>query len=380
MARQHGFRMANEMEENVRAQPGLIPMLPRAGIGWRERTVARTVCYLAFVGLISSHFALAYITGTKPYMNLRDYVNGTATLPFQYRALTSWILSFASDTPLMRTVSSGLPAPFNDPVQLSLLLVVAIAFACFIEIARRSIILVTQDRDLSAICAVLAPATAYVTYVAMANTYRWSYPYDIPSLALFSLAYFFLLKADLLAFFVAFFVASLSRETSLFLILIFICHRWTGIPSFVRRDGINVTLLAAIFVAVRIALFVTYGNNLRETAIGHEPSMVSVIPGALFVFQPENLENLVSPQYWPSMLSVVGWLWLAVLFRWRFLNRSDIRRTLLVVSPVWFLAMLVGGRLTEVRLFGELTLVFVVAVAIILKNWLVERGYRSHIG
>src|SRR5262245_48345836 len=131
--------MANETE-NLRARTGLVALLHRMGLGWRERTVARTAIYLTFVGLISSHFALAYLTGPRPYLNLKDYVNGVAPLPFQYRALTSWILSFLSDTPLIRAVSNVLPAPFHEPEQLALLLVVVIAVASFIEISRRSII------------------------------------------------------------------------------------------------------------------------------------------------------------------------------------------------------------------------------------------------
>src|SRR5262249_42466082 len=161
-----------------------------------------------------------------------------------------------------------------------------------------------------------------------------------------------------------------SRETSFFLLVIFVGHRWTNWSSLLRRDGLRLALLVAMFSAVKLALSFMYGTNLPESAIGHPPTPTSRLPGALF-FPPllPNLDNLASPQYWPSLLSVVGWLWLPVLLGWRMLDRADVRRTLLIVPPLWLAAMLIAGRITEVRVFGEMIPLFAAATALIAKNW-----------
>ena len=220
-----------------------------------------------------------------------------------------------------------------------------------------------------------------MTYVAIANTYRLSFPYDIPSLMFFSLGYYFILKENLLGFSLAFVLASFSKETAFFLLVALVCHRWVDLRSLLRRDGYLLALLLGAFLAIKLVLVFMYGGNLRETALGHQPALTGDIPGALFVFQlRQNLDNLASPQYWPSILSFVGWLWLIVLFGWRLLDRPDVRRTLLVIPPLWFLAMLVAGRITEVRVFGEMIPLFVVGTAVIARNWLLQRGYGRRVG
>jgi hypothetical protein len=42
---------------------------------------------------------------------------------------------------------------------------------------------------------------------------------------------------------------------------------------------------------------------------------------------------------------------------------------------LWFAAVMIGGRVTEVRVFGEMIWFFVMGVAIIARNWLMEHGY-----
>jgi hypothetical protein len=372
--------MANNMEPSHVAPVSARP-LPRVFSGWRYWSTTGTALYVAVLALVSSHFALSYVTSTNPYLNLADYVGGNAPLPFQYRALTSWVISLGSSTPIIGWLSEQLPAPFSRPEQLMVLLVVATAMACLVEISRRSILALTSDREFAAASAFLAPAAAYVTYVAIANTYRLSFPYDVPALMFFSLGYYFILKENHVGFSLAFVLATSSKETAIFLLVAFACHRFVDLRSLLSRDGYLLAFLLGVFLAIKLALVFIYGDNLRETALGHQPALTSDIPGALFVFQlQQNLDNLASPQYWPSILSFVGWLWLIVLFGWRLLDRADIRRTLLVITPLWFLTILIAGRVTEVRVFGEMIPLFVVGAAVIGRNWLLQRGYGRRMG
>jgi len=344
----------------------------------RSRLTRHMVLYVILLGLVSSHFALSYMMSTHPQFNLHDYLNGKAPQPYQYRALPAWILYLASNTTLARMVSAQLPAPFSDPEQLMFLLLVAISMGGMIEITRRCILAVTSDREFAMTFAFLTPVAAYITYVAIANSYRLGMAYDIPALMLFGWAYYFILTENFIGFIVAFFFATLARDTSVFLIFVYICQRWTNIPTLLRRDGLRLVLIGAIYVAVIGFLYTLYGKNLPELAMGQRRGTGIEIPGGFFVVQVgQNIQNLLSPIYGPSILSIVGWLWLPALFGWRRLDHPGVRRTLLVLPPLWFVAVMIGGRVSEVRTFGEMIWFFVIAVAIIARNWLIERGYGN---
>jgi len=305
------------------------------------------VFYLILVGLVSSHFALSYLMNTHQQFNLHDYLNGKAPQPYQYRALPAWILYLASNTTLARTIAAHLPAPFSDPEQLMLLLLVAISMAGMIEITRRCIIAVTSDIEFAMMFAFLTPVAAYITYVSWANSYTQAMAYDIPSLTLFGLAYYFILRSNFIAFSIAFFFATLARNTSAFLIIAFICQRWTDVPSLLRRDGLKLIFISAMYASVMLFLYYLYGQNLSELQLGPFRGTGVDIPGGLFIFHGENIQTLLSPKYWPGLLSFVGWLWLPVLLGWRRLDHSGVRRILLVLPPLWFVAVMIGGRIVE---------------------------------
>src|SRR5258706_16152172 len=126
----------------------------------RRRATREVVFYLILLGLVSSHFALAYLMNTHQQFNLHEYLNGKAPQPYQYRALPAWILYLMSNTTLARSISAHLPIPFSDPEQLMFLLLVAISMAGMIEITRRCILTVTSDPEFSMIFAFLTPVAA----------------------------------------------------------------------------------------------------------------------------------------------------------------------------------------------------------------------------
>src|SRR4051812_6938216 len=283
----------------------------------RRRATRQMVFYVILLGLVSSHFALTYLMNTHQQFNLHDYLTGKAPQPYQYRALPAWILYLMSNNPLARLISAHLPSPFSDPEQLMFLLLVAISMAGMIEIARRCILAVTSDRELAMILAFLTPAAAYITYASLANSYRLSMAYDVPSLTLFGWAYYFILRENFVGFSIAFFFAALARNTSAFLIVVFICQRWTDIPSLLRRDGVRLAFISAMYVAITVFLYYLYGQNPVELAEGQRRGGGSEVPGGFFIFHSVNIQSLLSPIYWPSILSVVGWLWVPVLLGWR---------------------------------------------------------------
>ena len=367
--------MATKSVEHSPSSSAPMESIDGTGAASQRSSVVHVIFYVMLLGLVSCHFALAYLMNTHQQFNLHDYLTGKAPQPYQYRALPAWILYLMSNNPLARSISAHLPAPFSDPEQLMFLLLVAISMASMIEITRRCILAVTSDREFAMIFAFLTPAAAYITYVSLSNSYRLSMAYDVPALALFGWAYYFILRSNFIGFSIAFFFATLARNTAAFLLIVYVCQRWTDIPSLLRRDGLRLIFLAAMYGAITLFLYSLYGQNVVELAEGQRRG--SEVPGGFFIFHSVNIQSLLTPIYWPSILSAVGWLWVPVLLGWRRLDHPGIRRTLMVLPPLWFLAVMIGGRVTEVRVFGEMIWFFVMGVAIITRNWLMEHGYAN---
>jgi hypothetical protein len=322
------------------------------------------------VWAVSAHFAVAYVTGTRFYVDLASYAAGSERLPFQYRALTSWLLHGIASLPPLRALAASLPPPFAEIELLALAAITLASAAAAIDLTRRSLALFMNEGMARAL-AFLLPLSMYFSYVALASSYRFSYPYDVPSLALLALCIFAMLGGRWALLYVGFALASLNRETSLFLIPLLLLYRWpvdrAGFAAKrVRLLGHALALLA-IWLAIKYALARLYAGNPVEGG--------GSMSGA-FVWQAgQNLRNLLDPIYWPSLSGVLGYLWVIILLGWKYLGDTPLRRGLWVV-PLWAAGMLMVGRITELRIFGELGAYMAVVAGVAIHNFLRARGYR----
>lgn len=339
--------------------------------------------YIAMVLLVSTHFAVAYMTSTTPYVSAADLANGVARTPFQYRALTGWVIRFLTDMSVIQEAAKIAPKPFSQPDILVWLLLSCLSMIAMIEIARRTIKLFVTDSYLAATLAFITPLPLYISYVSLASIYRYSYPYDLPSLMLFNLGLLLILKNRIFLFYPVFILATLSRETSVFLIPALITLRCKNLFQWQRQDLLNVLGLSLIWLGLKYWLHSLYNTNLSEFNYisNAEQKLLNGVKfsgGGNYVFQlDQNIQNLLNPIYWPCILSALGWLWAIVIIGWKYLDQPAIKRTLLVITPMVAGGMLLVGRITEVRVFVELTPFFVVAVAIIIRNKLAASGYRT---
>jgi len=328
------------------------------------------ILYWVLLAAVSAHFAVAYVTGTRFYVDLASYAAGTERLPFQYRALTAWLLHGISALPPLRALAASLPPPFAQPEMLALAAITVASAGAAIDLTRRSLALFMDDAMARAL-AFMLPLSMYFSYVALASSFRFSYPYDLPSLALFALCIFAMLGGRWALLYIGFVLASLNRETSLFLIPLLLIYRWP-----VSRAGFNAKLarllghalaLLAIWLAVKFILVRLYAGNPVEGG----GSM-----GGAFVWQAgQNLRNLLDPIYWPSLSSLLGYLWAVILLGWKYLGDTPLRRGLWIV-PLWAAGMLMVGRITELRIFGELGAYVAVVAGVAVHNFLRARGYR----
>jgi hypothetical protein len=329
---------------------------------------AQRLAFLAALLLVTSHFSLAYISEAKPFLDLRAFAAGVTGQPFQERALTAWMLRGATrfDTPhfelVLHRFLPAMGAAFNGTT-LMLLIVTWLSMGASIVITRATLIKLTGDVLFSSWAAFLVPYMAYFTYILNFGPH-FLLPYDLPSLFFFCTGFYLLVMRRALLLIPLIAVATLNRETSLFLILFYLVFEIPG-RSDQHRRGVVIARAAGMMVAwiaMRAIVLHLYGHNPMDN--GNRI-------GSLHLWQ--NLSFLVKPQHWPAFASIFGFTLPMVVAARRYLEPGFLRRGLIVIG-VWFALMLFVGVLIEIRIFGELISYMSIAMGVILYRWLAARG------
>jgi hypothetical protein len=329
-------------------------------LGGRQR-----LFFLAALLLVTTHFSLAYISETAPFLSLRAFAAGLESQPFQERVLTAWLLRGADrfdSSQVEHGLHRMLPAmgAAFDESTVVLLMIAWLSMAASIVITRETLVELTGDALFSSWAAFLVPYMAYFTYILNFGPH-FLLPYDLPSLFFFCAGFYLLVMRRALLLIPLIAVATLNRETSLFLIVFYVVFElW---PRGERKRRAAVFAYAAgmltAWIAMRLIVLHLYGHN-------------PVALGSAGLKLRQNLGFLVKPQHWPAFASVFGFTWPVAIVCRRYLAPGFLRGGLIIVA-LWFLLMLFVGVLIEIRIFGELISYMSVAVGVILHRWLSAR-------
>jgi hypothetical protein len=277
-----------------------------------------------------THFRFSF-NSEHPYATRNALLNGTAVLPFQYRALIPW---------LIRGLSFLLPGSsfmYFKAIEFFSVFFLVIVFRTYL-----SLFLTGQK--------LLWLSSLSLFYVLPFNYLyqhdRW-YPYDMPAILFFAIGMLLMYQKKWVWYILLFVVATLNRETSCFLIFIFII-------STINKKNLPFTLIFAftqctIWLAIKYVMFTLYGNN-GGTGL-FETNLVS------------NVKFLLNFREYPLLFSCFGYVWIPVLFFFQRINNTFIKRSLFVIFP-FFCGMLIVGRINEIRIFGEL-------IPLVLSSFLV---------
>ncbi|WP_423821464.1 hypothetical protein V5738_14105 [Salinisphaera sp. SPP-AMP-43] len=177
------------------------------------------------------------------------------------------------------------------------------------------------------------------------------YPYDLPA-AVFTLGLVLLLlrlrrapsRRDLAVFALIFVLATLNRETTIFLLPCMVLLLWRQWPP--GRVVQLLISLVVLFLAIELPLYWLFGDlpnpNRRIMATQYETHLL------------ENLGFFTSPFYTAWFLTrFAGGLALIVLFWWRWVG-GPLRLVLIGYALPLFLFGLWVGRLPEHRIFAEI--------------------------
>jgi hypothetical protein len=274
-----------------------------------------------------------------PLATLSSFLDGTAYRPFQFRMLIPWLVGGLQVTGLGELTLYRI---------LDALSVVGIFYSF------RYYLSGFIDRD-------VAGLMSFSVFYAL----PWNYllardipillPYDLPSIALLTLALAFLHRRKWIPFFVVFALGALNRETIVFVVIPFVLVEF-GRQS--RRDFVlQLAGLLGIWIAVKATMAMAYAGN----------------PGSAFEFYhvgttnphwKSNIQMLVTGPHLLLMLSNFGFAWVIVLAGWRHLSDPFLRKTLWIIPP-YLLLVLIAGNANEIRVYGELLPVIMAPAAMI---------------
>ena len=308
-------------------------------------------------------FYLAYV---RCYLDLSRYEAGTVHTPYQYRLLLMLPLRWAHGSALcvrtaatLTTMHAWFPHGVRPESLVEFPLDVA-AVAVTGLVTRRLYLAASATGLLGAVVYPLTLLMVLGTY-ALGTMYRLRFVYDLPSLGLFAtgmaLLYF---RRPRWQFALLFVVATVNRETTLFLLVMFGMACWLRVndaaahpqPWFRRlrlpvRDVAFAGLLLMAWIAWHAWVVHQFARNGTESC------------NRLRL----NLESVLLPMSWLQLLSCFAFCGPLVVL-WRRRLRDRVLRLWLWVVPLWCLFMLRYGLLLETRIFGELIPLIACCVAL----------------
>ena len=318
-------------------------------------------------------FVRYYVVSTTFYLSMPRYLAGQERLPFQERVLPILLMwPINHSVFFMHRVShrrGGFDAPSaSDPQTIAFYLLSLVSFSVASYLVWRLYRVLTHSGALSYLVFPAFMVLTLWTYVVHIDA-NFSYPYDLPSLAFFTAGllaiytrHFWPLAAILL-------VGTANRETTLFLIGLYILdaasrdipesvlERTNGHLALRERFSLRqvpwprAILLFVLWLAVKLPLAYHFRHNDNSEN---------------FVRIATNLGRL-KPRLWPTLLNICGYLLpIVIIFRSRL--RPLRFANYLYILPFWFMVMFYTGVILETRIYGELCSYTAVAVVLLLED------------
>jgi hypothetical protein len=290
----------------------------------------------------------------NPFATFQMLLNGTASTPFQYRALAPWVLRNLAwafdlvprDFPLLARVWE------------------------FISIMGGFLALRAWLRSIEA--GALSEAGAFSFFFVFPFLFsstalsRYYYPSDTLAIVFFTIGLIVLRQRRWLAFAVVFAIATLNRETSLFLLFIDALANWDEKPS--RSLILRLAGFGLLWLFLKVGLMDLYAANPGPGLIGAKfaPNPQEALPDRFIASRfYANLLALADLSGLLTFGTVCGFLWLPAVCWWRHIEDRFVRRAQLVAIPFMAIMLVVGNAL-EMRIYAEMLPVWLAGIVLAL--------------
>lgn len=198
--------------------------------------------------------------------------------------------------------------------------------------------------------------------------YYANYWFDTPAILFFTLGLTFIYQKKWMLYYALFTVATLNRETTCFLTVVYLCTA-LGREKISTIAG-HCTAQFVIWMAIKTVLGRIYlenpGPNGFEWFDGD-----STIPHYV-----DNLKVLANPMNLAGFLSFMGFLWVPVLFYYKKIGNEFVQRCLWIIPP-YFVGMFFVANIYELRIFSDLIPVVLTPFLLILANLFRSSGEES---
>ncbi len=313
---------------------------------------------------------------------MRRYLSGGERLPFQERILPIFLMWPINHSAfLMRHLAhpkGGFDAPSAATTEtIAFYLVALVSFSIASFLVYRLYCALTTTGTLSVLVFPAFMVLTLWTYVVHIDA-NFSYPYDMPSLAFFAGGLLAIYTRRFLPLLAIMFVGTMNRETTLFLIGIFVFDAMS-------RDSPDVDMQ---HVAGRLSLRERFSLDqvpwLRAAALLVVWLVVKLTIHHHFAHNP-NSENFVrlrenfgrmKPRLVPTMLNVCGYVLPVVVLMRRRLHPARFANYLYIL-PVWVAVMFYTGVILETRVYGELCSFTAIAAVLLLEDHVARRNGAS---
>lgn len=311
-------------------------------------------------------FVRYYVVSTRFYLNMSAYMTGHERLPFQMRVLPialMWPLNHWAL--LMHAVANRgndpQTASASAPATVAFYLVSLLSFSVASVFTMKLYHAVTRTGALSVLIFPVFLVVAMWTYVIHIDA-NYSYPYDMPSLAFFSAGLYFIYRRKFVALLVTLLVGTFNRETTLFLIGIYVLDAMS-VPMAEAASGLRerldlrrvpwarAALLLAVWLVIKVGLTRHFSGN--SNAENYNRIIENVFRLKLRLL--------------PSLLNICAYLLPVV---WLFRRRLTPVRfaNYVYIFPVWLAIMFYTGVILETRVYGELSPYVAVCVVLLLEE------------
>ena len=341
---------------------------PRAG--WPSgRTL--TITLIVVNTLATIHVVWFYVYCVISYMDISRYEVGMERMPFQARLLMQMPLRFAHSSPffiflakVLSWTTTWLPR-YASPEDVMEAAVGLIGVAAAGLVARDMYRRRSRTRLLSAFVYPIALLMVACSYCLVSSAF-FRYVYDLPSLGLFSLGlYVIYRKYSPILFAAVFVVATINRETSLFLLYFFVTSACVVDNRVVWRRALQFRTAATTILLA--AFWLGWSFWVSHHFAGRPTERLNRIA--------PNIVTLFFPFVWPQLAGVAAYtLPFLVLFRKRIHDQE--LRLWFNVLPLWFAFMFRFGLLVEIRLYGELIPILACCTALLAEDYLIAAVSR----
>lgn len=317
--------------------------------------------------------AFAYQFTTLRFTLNQEYERATlssllefkADLPFQYRVLVPWLVhiigpllpQFSLPSNLWVTTSVGIgSARAVVAVEFCSIALLVLAFRWYL----------TQFMPRALLSIVLSFMIFYgllFNFIIARYAPFW-YPYDMPGLMFFTVGLSLLYRRSWVFFYPLFVLATLNRETSIFLTIVLLVTS-IGTPQS-KLATIHCAIQVVIWFGIKFLLHQLYGSN---------PGTSTFVENH---FQ-SNLSLLSSPKSYVILVSSIGYLWIPSLVFFKLTDNHFARRSMLVAIPFVLIVMFTGSIL-ELRVYQELIPIFLTGFVLQLLNLIRDWSATSMLG